>query len=242
MRIETKNAFTAFVVSIAAVVVCTASAKALAGETPSKRVLDNKAISSEAWKQKKAHEANAAKERAAWMEHDAKQKEADKVIRSECWDYNPETDDLSKLSGCGTKTQAKAEPAEQPLADLDKLSRAVAVAETSGCSDGTARGRNNCHGIMCWPNGKRTPCYYASHSASHAAFKKLWAKPTMPYRGRFPDIDLAVTYTGADNSATWLCNVYRSYYGIKINGIEECHSILKRKHPEQYEQHFIKNA
>lgn len=119
--------------------------------------------------------------------------------------------------------------------DLDKLSKAVAVAETSGCTDGTARSRNNCHGIMCWPKTGRTPCYFPNHSASHAAFKKLWAKPTMPYKGQIPDIELAKIYSGNDHPDTWLCNVHRSYYDIQI---PDCHAYLRETFGQQYAVHF----
>lgn len=133
---------------------------------------------------------------------------------------------------------AKAEGA-QPLADLDRLAKAVAVAETSGCTDGTALKRNNCHGIMCWDKeGVRYPCYFPSHAASFTTFKKTWTKPTLPYQGKFPDIALASTYTGADHTDTWLCNVYRSYYGVTIKTDDDCHAILKRKHPDQYAKFF----
>lgn len=119
--------------------------------------------------------------------------------------------------------------------DLDKLSKAVAVAETSGCTDGTARSRNNCHGIMCWPKTGRTPCYFPSHAASHAAFKKLWAKPTMPYKGQLPDIRLAKIYSGNDHPDTWLCNVHRSYFDIQI---PDCHAYLQKTFGQQYAVHF----
>lgn len=91
--------------------------------------------------------------------------------------------------------------------DLDKLSKAVAVAETGGCKDGTAKKRNNCHGIMCWPQGKRTPCYFKSQAESHKRFKEIWAKS---YK-RFPDYNLAKKYTGNDHTETWLRNVTIAY-------------------------------
>lgn len=94
-----------------------------------------------------------------------------------------------------------------PELDLDKLSIAVACAETSCGKDGTARGRNNLHGIMCWPNGKRTPCWFASPEESHAAFKRIWAKS---YK-RFPDLALARKWTGNDHPERWLANVTKVY-------------------------------
>lgn len=95
--------------------------------------------------------------------------------------------------------------------DLNKLADAVAVAETSGCTDGTAIKRKNCFGIMrFWlVNGvrHREPKYYASHAESYADFKRIWRKSY----GRFPDRALAVKWTGNDNADTWLANVQRTY-------------------------------
>lgn len=106
--------------------------------------------------------------------------------------------------------------------DLDKLSQAVAVAETGGCTDGTALNRRNCHGIMGWkyvdrPCGGgvpgickqlvRFPRYFKSFDASHAEFKRIWAKS---YKA-FPDIALANKYTGKDRTANWLRNVCSAY-------------------------------
>lgn len=104
-------------------------------------------------------------------------------------------------------------PKEEPL-DLDKLAQAVAVAETSGCTDGTAVKRNNCFGIMrFWidANGKRQrePKYYKSHEESYADFKRIWST----YYKRFPDLALAKKWTGGDSPETWLCNVKTKYYG-----------------------------
>ena len=121
-------------------------------------------------------------------------------------------------------------------ADLDKLAHAVAVAETSGCTDGTAINRRNCHGIMAWDkNGKRYPRTFASHAESYAAFKKLWAKPSMPYKGQVPDLRLAKIYSGNDSPDTWLCNVHRSYFDIQI---PDCHEYLRKTFADQYAAHF----
>jgi len=104
------------------------------------------------------------------------------------------------------------EKSEQPEVkslsyDLDKLSRAVAFAETGGCKDGTARGRNNCHGIMCWPKGKRTPCSFKSFEASHARFKEIWTKSYKAY----PNTKLASKWTGNDHPNRWLVAVNQYY-------------------------------
>ena len=93
--------------------------------------------------------------------------------------------------------------------DLDKLSKSVAVAETSGCKDGTAIKRKNCHGIMTWKTGKRQPAYFASYEESHAAFKKIWSKSYKVY----PTKELAIKYSGSDKSCTWLSTVDIVYKG-----------------------------
>lgn len=114
-------------------------------------------------------------------------------------------------------------------ADLDKLSKAVACAETSCGKDGTARKRLNLHGIMCWDKeGKRYPCYFKSANESHAAFKKIWAKPNSYYQGQFPDLRLATTWVcgpkvptghncghnGVDNPSNWLATVKKVYSSL----------------------------
>lgn len=114
-----------------------------------------------------------------------------------------------KLPTVAPIIEKQAQPEVQSLGyDLDKLSRAVAFAETSGCKDGTARKRNNCHGIMCWPNGKRTPCTFASHEASHARFKEIWTKSYKAY----PTKALAKKWTGNDHPDRWLAAVNQYYY------------------------------
>lgn len=110
--------------------------------------------------------------------------------------------------------------------DLDLLSKAVAFAETSSCTDGTAVKRLNCHGIMAWkyvarPCGAhekadaagncytkvRYPRYFKSHAQSHEEFKRIWLK----YYKAFPDRDLADKWTGKDRTPTWLTNVCTKY-------------------------------
>lgn len=91
--------------------------------------------------------------------------------------------------------------------DLDKLSRAVAFAETGGCKDGTAIKRKNCHGIMQWTNGKRSAKYFASFEESHTAFKKIWMKSYKSY----PTRALAKKWTGNDHPDRWLAAVNQYY-------------------------------
>lgn len=95
--------------------------------------------------------------------------------------------------------------------DVVKVCKAIAVAETSGCTDGTAIKRFNCHGIMAWKmvDGVkvRYPRYFKSHAESFAACEELWARAY----GRLPNLDLAIKYTGGDDSVNWLANFYSAY-------------------------------
>lgn len=100
--------------------------------------------------------------------------------------------------------------AAAPGLDLDKLARAVAVAETSGCTQGSGRSRNNCFGIMHWPGGKRTLISYPSKEASFEHFKDIWSRL---YK-RFPDRALAAKWTGNDHPDRWLATVEHVYYSL----------------------------
>jgi hypothetical protein len=101
---------------------------------------------------------------------------------------------------------------EKPVTgyDLDKLAKAVAIAETSDCTKGrTAVARNNCFGIMHWPNGVRTLKTYPTKEASYKDFERVWSS----YYGRFPDSRLAHKWTGGDRPDDWLrivTSVYNS--------------------------------
>lgn len=98
-----------------------------------------------------------------------------------------------------------------PPVNYDKLCKAIAVAETSGCTDGTAIKRKNCHGIMAWKkvDGKtvRYPRYFKSHAESQAACVSLWKRAYV----KFPDMTLAKKWTGGDNSKVWLNIVTQKY-------------------------------
>lgn len=104
--------------------------------------------------------------------------------------------------------EKEAQPEVKSLSyNLDKLSRAVAFAETGGCKDGTAKKRNNCHGIMTWKSGKRSPAYFSNFEASHAAFKKIWMKSYKVY----PTLKQARKWTGNDHPERWLHAVNQYY-------------------------------
>jgi hypothetical protein len=95
--------------------------------------------------------------------------------------------------------------------DLDRLAIAVSYAETGGCADGTALKRRNCFGIMSWSkNGQRYPRYFKTQEESFAEFKRIWRN----YYRRFPDMKLAMKWTGSDNTEHWL-NIVRTIYTQK---------------------------
>ena len=88
--------------------------------------------------------------------------------------------------------------------DLDKLSRAVAVAETGNCTAGVGKSKNNCHGIR----GKKGFLVFKSPAASHAHFKAMWLRV---YGDRFPTPADAKTYVGTSGAAGWLKTVTAVY-------------------------------
>lgn len=98
--------------------------------------------------------------------------------------------------------------------DLDRLARAVAIAETGNCTKGYWPTHNNCHWIKSWntykcpwtPKGKM--CKFKDKEESFTAFKVIWSKwyKTMPTHTQ------AVRWTGADSSTTWRKHVLHYYY------------------------------
>lgn len=119
---------------------------------------------------------------------------------------------------------------KQPKVDLDKLSYAVAVMETSNFTDGTGRKRLNGHGLMkFWVDSEgvrhREPMTFKSKAESHATFKRVWSNPKSYYKGQLPDLRLATTWVcgpkhptgepcghnGVDDPNNWLKVVLDTY-------------------------------
>lgn len=95
--------------------------------------------------------------------------------------------------------------------DLGKLADAVAMHETGYCkSQGsvTANSRNNCWGIMYWPNGVRTLQTFTTIEDGKQAFIDLWKRG---YGGRLPTYKDAEVYSGNDKAAAWHANVLHFY-------------------------------
>lgn len=103
--------------------------------------------------------------------------------------------------------------------DIDRLAVAVAWAETSNCTTGTAvieegelsTTEHNCHGIMGCRNGKCGPKTFRSKEESFLAFKKLWLSK---YGDRFPTLEDAKRYSGHTGD-TWLERVRIVYNSEK---------------------------
>jgi len=61
---------------------------------------------------------------------------------------------------------------------------------------------------MEFPNGKRRLKTYASKEESYKDFKKVWKKGYDMY----PNLKIAIRWTGNDNAGTWLSIVNEKYY------------------------------
>lgn len=88
--------------------------------------------------------------------------------------------------------------------DVHILCQAIAVAETSNCTTGSALTHNNCHGIT-----KRSGGYvdFARTEDSFAACEDLWRRKYV----RFPDIALASKWSSPGAAEGWLKNVVSAY-------------------------------
>lgn len=102
----------------------------------------------------------------------------------------------------------------KPDFDLDKLARAVAMAETGNCTKGYGKTHNNCHWIKSWntypcpwtPKGKM--CKFKNTEESFTAFRVIWSK----WYKTLPTHNQAVRWTWADSSVTWRKHVLYFYY------------------------------
>ena len=110
--------------------------------------------------------------------------------------------------------QVKAPQIEAVQAvDLVILSKAVAIAETSNCTQGYGVIYNNCHGIkrgsiVKCKYGKGKMCIFSTKEESFLAFQKIWAEG---YGGKYPTMRSAEVWTGGDNAHTWLKHVNITY-------------------------------
>lgn len=97
--------------------------------------------------------------------------------------------------------------------DLDKLAKAVAIAETGNCTKGYGKTYSNCFWIK---SGKTAPCpkvwknkmcIYEKPEDSYKAFKIIWSK----WYRTHPNLVSAQRWTGHDNAVRWLSHVNLYY-------------------------------
>lgn len=97
--------------------------------------------------------------------------------------------------------------------DIDRLARAVAMAETGNCTKWYGKTYNNCFGIKsgrtapCPKIGKSKMCIYEKPEDSYKAFKTIWAK----WYAWKPNIKMAQRWTWHDNAVRWLWHVNHFY-------------------------------
>jgi len=97
--------------------------------------------------------------------------------------------------------------------DLDKLAKAVAMAETGNCTKGYGKTYSNCFWIKsgktapCPKVGKNKMCIYEKPEDSYEAFKVIWAK----WYKWHPNLVSAQRWTGHDNAVRWLSHVNHHY-------------------------------
>ena len=103
-------------------------------------------------------------------------------------------------------TPGTVEP-EKTTMDLDKLAYAVSQAETSNCTKGSGVSYLNCFGIMEWTTGTRRLKRYKTTDESFEDFKRIWSKHYV----RYPDLAMAIKWTGNDNATRWL-SIVNQYY------------------------------
>lgn len=84
--------------------------------------------------------------------------------------------------------------------DMRRLAHAVSMAETSGCTAGTALSKNNCHGIMACTATGCTARTFGSQEESFTTFEELWLRA---YGDRFPTVEDAQRYTGNPDPSRW---------------------------------------
>jgi len=130
-------------------------------------------------------------------------------------EYSVEPNEITTLESKESGDNQEEERASTPerTVDLNRLAKAVAVAESGWCTSRAARRLNNCHGIMTWVSGTRELKKFNSTEESFAEFKYIWEK-SYKY---FPDEELAKKWVcggeakECEAAEEWLANVIRSY-------------------------------
>lgn len=89
---------------------------------------------------------------------------------------------------------------------------AISIAETSGCTRGSAITHNNCFGIMTWETGQREFKRYNTTEESFRDCERIWSAY---YGGRIPTIEDAKVWTGQDRYQNWY-NIVTSYLNKNV--------------------------
>lgn len=98
--------------------------------------------------------------------------------------------------------------------DINKLAKAVAIAETGNCTKWYGKSYNNCFWIKHWNTapcpkiGRSRMCIYEKPEDSYEAFKIIWSK----WYKWPPNLRTARRWTGNDNATRWLSHVNLHYY------------------------------
>lgn len=97
--------------------------------------------------------------------------------------------------------------------DIDRLARAVAMAETGNCTKWYGKTYNNCFWIRngntapCPKVGRNRMCIYEKPEDSYKAFKTIWTK----WYAWKPNLKMAQRWTWHDNAVRWLSHVNLHY-------------------------------
>lgn len=97
--------------------------------------------------------------------------------------------------------------------DLDRLAKAVAIAETTNCTKGYGVTHNNCFWIKHWNTvpcpwvPKWAMCKFKTKEESFEAFKTIWGR----WYKTYPTYEQAHRWTGWDRVYNWL-NIVKANY------------------------------
>jgi len=133
-------------------------------------------------------------------------------------EYNSLSEDTVNITPenieASDKAYREAKEEIKPLEfNIDRLSYAVSMAETSWYSKWYGVTHNNWHGIKHWNTApcpwvpKLYMCKFNNRGESHEAFKLIWQK----WYGEFPTYAMADRWTGWDNTSDWL-RIVNFYY------------------------------
>ena len=104
-------------------------------------------------------------------------------------------------------------PEVEKVFDINRLAKAVAMAETANCTKWYWATHNNCFGIKHWNTApcpwvpKMAMCKYDTPEESYEAFKIIWTK----WYWELPNYEMAKRWSWDDRTWTWRTNVLHFY-------------------------------